>query len=166
MTNAQAVGVGVRLFSIWLVVYVIRGGPALWVMNSREGDTIGMAVVASVMMVMLIVAAALWLFPLTVASRLIPRSALEQRTSVPVEDLQRCGFVLLGLWVLASAIPNFLRYSLLFYLTLRPGAMIDLGVNLPTAYVGTVAELVVGFWLLFGAKGLLSLLRWARTAGH
>src|SRR3954469_13238917 len=49
MTNAQAVGVGVRLFSIWLVVYVIRGGPALWVMNAREGDTSGMAVVLAVM---------------------------------------------------------------------------------------------------------------------
>jgi hypothetical protein len=166
MTNAQAVGVGVRLFSIWLVVYVIRGGPALWVMNAREGDTSGMAVVLAVMIVMLLIALVLWLLPLTVASRLIPRSALEQGTSLPIEDLQRCGFVLLGLWVLASAIPGFLRYTFIFYLSSRPGATVDLGVNIPAAFAGIVAELLLGFWLLFGAKGLLGLLRWARTAGH
>lgn len=166
MTNAQAVAVGVRLFAIWLVIYVVRSGPALWVMNSREEAVAGMAMVLAVVAVMLLVAAILWLFPLTVASRLIPKSALERSTAAPVEDLQRCGFLLLGLWVLASAIPGFLRYVFLYYLSSRPGAIVDLGVNIPAAFAGIVCELIVGFWLLFGAKGLLGLLRWARDAGH
>jgi hypothetical protein len=166
MTNAQAVGVGVRLFSIWLVVYVIRGGPALWLMNWREGDTAGMSMVLAAMATLLLIALFLWLFPLTVASRLIPRSALEQRTSAPVEDLQRCGFLLLGLWVLALSVPGFFRYLFLYYLTARLGTTIQLAPEAHAGFAAVVVELMIGLWLLFGAKGLLALLRWARTAGH
>ncbi|HZR67622.1 MAG TPA: hypothetical protein VFB01_01070 [Burkholderiales bacterium] len=166
MTNAQSVAVGVRLFAIFLLVYVIRGGPGLWLMNWREGDTAGMTTVVVIMVALLAVAALLWLFPLSVASSLVPRSALERSSGLPVEDLQRCGFLLLGLWVLASAVPGFVRYAFLYYLSSRPGAMVDLGVNIPAAFVGIVCELVIGVWLVFGAKGLVGLVRRARDAGH
>jgi hypothetical protein len=165
MTNAQIVGLGVRLFAVWLIVYVSRLGPGLWTFNQRQDDTIGIIVVAIVLSLMFLIAVLLWVFPLTVASKLIPRSSLAQSTSLPIEELQRCGFLLLGLWVLSSAIPSFIRYGFLLYHSLRPGAMVELGLNLPAAMLQTGTELIIGIWLLFGARGLLGLLRWARRAG-
>lgn len=164
MTNAQIAGLGVRLFAIWLIVYVLRQAPDLWILNRREADVAGIIAASIVPVLLLLIAAALWFFPLTVASKLIPRSSLAQSTSLPVEEPQRTGFLLLGLWVLAGAIPSLIRYSFLLYHTFRPGAMVELGLNLPAAMLYTCAELIIGIWLLFGARGLLGLLRLARRA--
>ncbi|HEY6862831.1 MAG TPA: hypothetical protein VI319_02935 [Burkholderiales bacterium] len=155
-----------RLFAIWLVLYVIRSGPGLWVMNARESDATGMALVLVVVAVMLLVAALLWLFPLSVASALMPRSALEQRGALPIEDLQRCGFLLLGLWVLATSIPGVLRYAFIYFLTSQRGNAAAFAPEVPAAFAGLIAETLIGIWLVFGAKGLVGLVRWARDAGH
>jgi hypothetical protein len=165
MTNAQIVGLGVRLFAIWLFVYVLQLAPNLWVFTHRDGDTIMMTMGVITPALLVLVAVALWFFPLTVASKLIPRSALAQSTSLPIEDLQQCGFLLLGLWVLSNAIPSFVRYVFFLYYFLGPHATLDLGTNIPGGMLFSSVQLIIGIWLLFGARGLLGLLRWARRAG-
>ena len=166
MTNEQILGVGVRLFAVWLVVYVVRSAPILWVFNSPDATPSGAtAVVVVLLLVVLLIAVVLWFFPLAIASKLIPKSSLSQSTRLPVEELQRTGFCLLGLWVLAEAIPLSIRYGYILYHSLKPNAMVELGLNLPGAFIHAMVQLAIGFWLLFGAKGLLEILLKARNAG-
>lgn len=166
MTNTQIVGIGVRLFAVWLVVYVLRNAPALWLFGSREIGPAGIATVITVSALMVVIAAVLWFFPLTVARKLIPESLLSRSADLPREDFQRMGFCLLGLWVLAEAIPLAVRYGYMLYHALKPNSMIELGLNIPGAFIHAMVQLAIGVWLLFGAKGLLGVLRKARHAGR
>ena len=78
MTSAQIVGLGVRLFAIWLVVSVLRHVPGMWRFNvsgAAAGDSATNVVIVAVTVIMLALAAGLWFFPLAVANKLIPRSS-------------------------------------------------------------------------------------------
>jgi hypothetical protein len=166
MTNAQVVALGVRLFSIWLALYLIRHAPALWSANMEQfPESPAAGTVIAVSIVLIAVTIALWFFPLAVARKLIPKATLDQPTPLPIDQLQAAGFCLLGLWVLTEAIPRLVYVIFIVYHSTRPNAMVALD---PGQYAGiarTLVELGIGLWLLFGARGLLGVIRWARTAG-
>jgi hypothetical protein len=166
MTNAQVVALGVRLFSIWLALYLVRHVPAMWSLNTQQfPDSGAAAAVVIVSFILIAVAVSLWFFPLTVARKLIPKATLDQPTPLPIDQLQSAGFCLLGLWVLTEAVPRSVYITFIVYHSTRPNAMVALEPHNYAAIAQTVIELAVGLWLLFGARGLLRVIRWARTAG-
>jgi hypothetical protein len=167
VTSKQFVALGVRIFCIWLAVYILRYAPAFWMLNEQQSSTADNRVPLVIgTLVLVAIAVALWLFPLTVARKLLPRSALDQPISLPPhERIEQAGFCLLGLWLLTQAIPSLVFESFVFYLYTRPGAGLGLRPQEYAALARALVELAVGVWLLFGAKGLIGILRWARTAG-
>jgi hypothetical protein len=115
--------------------------------------------------VLLFISAALWRWPLAVAQKLIPQSTLDQASRLPVEQLQTAAFCLLGLWLLTEALPHAAYVATIVYHSSRSKASMS---HTPWEYATisqVLAELIIGLWLLFGAKGLLGILRWARNAG-
>jgi hypothetical protein len=166
MTNAQVVALGVRLFCIWLALFIVRHAPALWSLNTQQFPDSGAAgAVIIVSVVLIVVTIALWFFPLAVARKLIPKATLDQPTPLPIDQLQSAGFCLLGLWVLTEAVPRLVYIIFIVYHSTRPNAMVALEPHNYAAIAQTIVELGIGSWLLFGAKGLLRAIRWARTAG-
>ncbi len=166
MTNAQVVALGVRLFCIWLAVYVLRYAPAFWAVNTSEmPGPKGASAVIVVTAILVAVIIALWLFPLAVARALLPRATLDHPTPLPIDQLQSAGFCLLGLWLLTGAIPEMVYEAAMVFYSTRPNAAVELRPQNYAAMAQTAVEFGLGLWLLFGAKGLLSLVRWARTAG-
>jgi hypothetical protein len=167
VTNTQIVAIGIRLFCVWLAIYVIRDLPGLWSLNDRQYADGSATAISTVIIVLVIVVAlivALWSFPLTVARKLLPRSALDEPARVPGQ-IERAGFCLLGLWLLTQAIPSLFYYAVMVYHFSRPDARVDLRTENFASLLHTAIELGLGIWLLFGAKGLLGLIRWARVAG-
>ena len=166
MNVAQIVGLGVRLFAIWLAFYVIRQTPGLLFVNTRDMPDAGAtATTVIVAIVLLLICVALWRFPLSVAKKLVPESALGHPTRMPVEQLEAAAFSLLGLWMLTEAIPHAVYIAMITYHSSRPNAMVALT---PYDYANIArmfAEVAIGLWLLLGAKGLRGLLHWARHAG-
>jgi hypothetical protein len=166
MTNAQIVGLGVRLFAIWLAIYVVRQTPGFIFVNSRDVTGSGVVIVTiTVAIVLLFICVALWRSPLAVARKLIPQPTLDQPSRLPVEQLQTVAFCLLGLWLLTEALPHAAYVATIVYHSWRPNASVGLS---PWEYANIAqvfTELIIGLWLLFGAKGLLGILRWARHAG-
>jgi hypothetical protein len=72
----------------------------------------------------------------------------------------------MGLWVLTSAIPD-IFYWVTFVYRIKS---VNVGSTELTPenigyIVSTIVELVIGFWLLFGSRGLLGVIRRARYAG-
>lgn len=166
MTNAQVVALGIRLFCIWLAIYLLRQAPALWIFNTREApETNAAFVVIAVSAVLVVVIILLWRFPLTVARKLLPTATLDQPTSYTIDQLQSAAFCILGLWILTEAIPHLVYTSVIVYHSTRPNAMVTLEPRNFAAMAQMLAELVLGIWLLFGGKGLLGLIRWARYGG-
>lgn len=166
MTSAQIVGLGVRLFAVWLVVSVLRHVPGMWQFNaSVEGGSSAYVVTVVVGVLLLVLAAGLWFFPLTVAKNLIPSSSKTDYVQVPLDQAQSVGFTLLGLWVLASAVPDAFYWLFLIYRASIPETLFGLRTSDYANVVSTAVEVILGVWLLFGARGLLGLLRRARSAG-
>ena len=168
MTSAQIVGLGVRLFAIWLVVSVLRYVPGMWQFNASgaaASNSSTNVVIAAVTVLILAVAAGLWFFPLTVANKLIPRSSKTDHLHVPIDQAQGVGFSLLGLWVLTNSVPDSFYWVFMTYQASRPNSMLELRASDYSYVVTTAVEVILGIWLLFGARGLRGLLRWARTAG-
>ena len=167
MTSRQFVALGVRLFCIWLAIYILRYAPGFWLLD-RQMSSVAHDVMPLIIGTLTLVAivVALWLFPLTVARKLLPRSAQDQPISLPAhEQIERAGFCLLGLWLLTQAIPSVVFEGFVFYLYTRPGSILGLRPQEYAALARALVELGLAIWLLFGATGLLGIVRWARTAG-
>ena len=166
MTGAQIVALGIRLFCIWFAFYLLRLIPGLFLLNARETvDPAYISATAVLSFILLLIIIGLWRYPLTVAKKLIPDSGLEHPTSLRTGQVESIGFCLLGLWLLSSAIPQIVYVAVIVYHSTRPNSMVSLEPHNYAAMARMVAELGIGLWLLFGAKGLRGLLYWARYAG-
>lgn len=167
MTCKQFVALGVRLFCIWLAIYLMTGMTSYWIAISQQphNGTAGNILLAAIAVLALIVIL-LWLFPLTVARKLLPRSALDQSFSLPPhEQIERAGFCLMGLWLLTHAVPGLIFDAVVTRLYHYSGATMELRPQDYAAIAEHLVELVLGLWLLFGARGLRGLVAWARAAG-
>lgn len=169
MTSNQCVAIGVRLFAIWLVVDVIEGAPGAYAFLAQGGSPAPAGIVALIVAtsaVLVLIAILLWRFPLVTARQLLPRTAQEQSIAVPAaESIERAGFCLLGLWLLVRTLPELVFDGVRLHLHFAPGSTLALR---PDDYAGMAAhgvELVLAIWLLLGAKGLLGVIRRARTVG-
>lgn len=122
MTAQQFVGIGVRLFAIWLLVSAI--GRLFYAVGLLLAPSVGDPAPSIVMQMItfgfaaleLSAAVVLWLFPLSIAGRLIPRTHHTDTLRVRLEDTAAVGCALLGLWTLANALPqvaHWLGYGLL-----------------------------------------------------
>jgi hypothetical protein len=85
----------------------------------------------------LIVAALLWLFPLTIAHKILPRTSPSEAWSLSAESAARVGCALIGLWLLVKKIYIF---SSLFIT-----ALIDPGFAFTTLPVESKVDLAVSF---------------------
>lgn len=167
MTSTQFVALGVRLFCIWFAIYLLDAMTSYWVAVSQQphNGTVVAAVIAA-QAVFAAVVVLLWLFPLTVARKLLPRAALGQPVSLPPhEQIERAGFCLLGLWLLTRSIPSLVFETIVSHLYTRPGSTLELRPQDYASIGGNLVELAIALWLLLGARGLRGILHWARTFG-
>jgi hypothetical protein len=164
----QIVGIAVRLFAVFLTIYVLRHASGLIpYLADSSSYPISALFLFLIVLFPLLAAMLLWLFPLTVAAKLIPDiNAKEASKTSGSGEWEVVAFSVLGLWVLTSAIPDAFHWATFVYVlnSSEMGRMALSPDNIGNI-VATVVELVVGFWLLFGSKGLIGLVRYLRYAG-
>lgn len=104
-------------------------------------------------------------FPLTLAKVVVPRSS-EQSSELSGDSgsIQLAGFIILGVYLVANAIPDFLHNLMLIFSYSRSESRLELP-GLYAAELATVIEAAVGLYLVLGAKGLVRLLHRFRNAG-
>jgi len=164
----QIVGVAVRLAAVFLALYTVRYATGLIQYTSAPPpNTVSPWFIGTIATTHLAAAALLWFFPLAVAKKLIPDlGANQERTPLDIYDIQAVAFSALGLWVLTSAVPDVFYWATYFHQANQAGMNRQLPPASVADIVSTAIHLVVGFWLLFGARGLAGLIRLARHAGH
>ena len=104
MTPQQLVGLGVRLFALWLALTSIGTMTAIFSTPMPEGAPkgLGMALGGAY----LLGAAALWFLPMAVAHRLLPRTSHSNAISAGGFEIARAGACLLGLWLFVKTLPS------------------------------------------------------------
>lgn len=168
MSKEQIVGLAVRLFAVFLIVYTLRYSGS--VISLASLDSPGFWISALVMLfafLPVVIAFLLWRFPLSVASALIPKATNREKPKPLSEpEIQVVAFSILGLWLLASAIPDVFYWVIYAYRMETVGFRnVELTPQNIAGIVSTTVELVLGLWLLLGSKGIVGIVRRLRHAG-
>jgi hypothetical protein len=161
LTPHQALTVAVRLFAIIVALYVLREMAAFFIADVDQKDGFpAIAVVFTVLTVILVIV--LWFFPRSIARNLLPLSSDTPAPPSQPDAWIAAGASLIGLWLIADALPGLMRNSLLMLL-FRSEPMDMSGLRSGLLYYGL--RFIVGVALLFGANGIKRLIVWARHAG-
>ena len=160
MSREDLIAIASRLFAVFLLVTVARSFPSAMVVVGQGVDQISWVLAAIVLGSSLVVCAVLWFFPLTIARKLLPamkepRSESAMSGSVALS----VGLTLLGIWVLATAIPDAIYWGTLLLLTRQMDVdYYQWGHEQVAGIVTTVTELVLAAWLIFGSSGIKRLI--------
>ena len=151
---------------IWGLVTVISFVPVVFPLSEVSMGRDALYVLFSPL-VMVAFGLFLWLFPAPVTNTVFRKdskdSAAEPRWAA---ELQVVGVSLLGLWLLYRAISD-LVYHLMVYRTRTQSTdfYTDGYTEFPAFMVATLVEFVVAVFLLFGARGIVRVLRQVRYGG-
>jgi hypothetical protein len=148
MTPQQIVGMAVRLFAIWLALI---GLPYVWAIPSALASQHidGHLVPEFIGLVFLLVALLLWLFPMVVAHKLVPRTTSDNVLRVPALDAARVGCFVVGLWFFLKSGPALVSFLFRAFLVSGTGSLfgsMDLEQKLDVGFY--VMEIVISLFLL------------------
>ena len=168
MHKEQVVGIAVRLFAIFLGLYTLRHVSGLLPYAAAPSpNNISFVFLFLFAFFPILAAILLWLFPLAVATKIIPNIKAKNATApLDANGIEVVAFSVMGLWVLTSAIPDIFYWVTFAYRIKNANiGSTELSPENIGYIVSTIVELVIGFWLLFGSRGLLGVIRRARYAG-
>jgi len=161
MSPNQSLVVVVRLFALWLIGYYITAAPLFYVQTKRFSPlyTLGAAVIV------LALSAALWYFASWIAGHLVSNSNKVAEQPSAFDSWFSVGCALIGLWVLAKAIPALLHYFIANFM----------GSNMfPNTYMVTpewrltaifnIIQLFFGLALFLGGRSLNKIVLRVRNA--
>ena len=164
--------IGVRLAAVLLAVRALIGMPGMFVLPHGDWSAGEMWLVIIVNVAVLLVAFLLWVFP-GMLVRLAAGKASQEIFESPIEgaELQYIAFSIVGLWLFFDAIFG-LSYIGLHEVILQHYLRVNNGLDMSAKNAQTMAsvvsnfvELGIGFALVFGARGLVDILRRARYSG-
>ena len=159
MSREDFVAIASRLFSIFLLVTVARTVPATSAMFD-QGLGVSWILTGLIVASVVAVCAFLWFFPLTVARMLLPAmNEPRSETAMNGPVTLSVGLTLLGVWVLAYALPDAVYWASLFFLTRQVDDGYFSWTNEQVASIATTAvELALAIWLIFGSTGIRRLI--------
>lgn len=149
----MAIGPGARVLPTMVVnwPYDSQGGSLLLLVASLLAPIV----------LPLVLGGALWYRADALAQRLFT----EPSTATPpsIEALQVLAFSVIGLFILGLAIPDLTKLAYYYWQLSTPGGVqIGGDIERRAALIETLVQVVLGFWLLFGATGVANLLRKVR----
>jgi divalent metal cation (Fe/Co/Zn/Cd) transporter len=160
VSREDYVAIASRLFAIFLFVMVARSIPSAIALIGQEGPQPSLWLVGLVLASGIAICVVLWLFPLTIARKLLPvmkepRSDSQMSESVALS----IGLTLLGVWVLATALPDLIYWGTLFQLSRQiEYGEFDWGAEQIAGITSSVAELALALWLIFASSGIRRLI--------
>jgi len=91
----------------------------------------------------------LWYTASPLASSLFKTAALDDKFNASLTDVQIVAFSVVGLFVLADSLPNFVRVAVWYSTSIEKSALSGDG-------AAFLLRSVFGFWLLFGSRGIVN----------
>ena len=162
MTPHQTLAVAVRLFAIVFALYIVRELLAFYVSSRERDDPYALVIVATISVLAVLFLVVLWFFPRTIARGLLPLSSDSPAQPSPPDIWFATGSSLIGLCLMAFAVPALARNSLVMYV-FRSESVDMSGLRSGLLYYSI--QFVLGVALLFGANSLRKIFLWARNVG-
>jgi hypothetical protein len=155
MTPQQVVGLASRLFSIWLAISAFQAYAIAQALKSSamEAPTWVPYLIAGIY---LLAAFACWFLPMTIAHRILPRTAGQERMSLPLMQVVPVACIVIGLLVIAfrglMPVASYVSLCALWIANGQTLTTLD-GWRHVDGMVG-VLQLGVGWLLVFKARAL------------
>ena len=145
MTPHQFIGLAARIFAVWLFLAGLSGALVLLTAEGPMPDGLApFRLAASV--VYLVAAPVLWLFPMSIAQGLLPRTKFQDTLHLPSLQALTVAFIVLGAALIVfRALPNLVSFLTAAVAFMASGQPIT-AVGPDRAYEGVLglAELVAG----------------------
>lgn len=156
--------IAVRVTGIVLALYMIKNLASTIYVIGTQPETGNAAIIIAAILGIFGVALFMIFFPASIAGKLLPPMRDEGSSALTEGDIERLACSLIGLYFFVQA---FLDLS--YMLTLWQWTEIfGYGWNWSPEYIASavriIGQLIVAIWFLFGASGLVKLIRHARGA--
>lgn len=168
MKMEQYVAIAVRLFAIGLAIYSIKTLPGMIAFYHQEGTESAMYAFIGISILILFIAAFLWKFPLSTASKIIPRAAPESSQSYnwSEQGILTCGFIILGVYFLYYAVSDSIYWFYIWHYSQSVnGIRIELSPFQVASIITTVFEFFIAIALILGSRGVANIIKKLRHAG-
>ncbi len=157
MTPHQAVALFVRLFVIWIACIFLIRIPNTYALYQRdEISTFSMMVILVIVFVIL---ALIWNFPVFVSKRLLSNSIVQEKNSSSYESWLEIGIIGMGLWFLVQAIPSIVQYVTLYIYSQK----VSLDGGMPDTWnaslIGNIVQVILSLTMLLNAAAIEKIIR-------
>lgn len=157
MTPHQVVALFVRLFVIWIAcIFLTRLPNTYFLFQQNEISTFWVMVFLGVMFVILVL---IWNFPVVVSKKLLPKSIAQEASSTSYDSWFEIGIVIMGLWLLAQAIPSIIQYVTLYIFNLKDPMQGGMPNTWNANLVGYIVQLVFSLVMLLNAPAIEKIIR-------
>ncbi len=160
MSREDFVVIAIRLFSIYLLLNLLRFIPAAFQLATQDQGMILLAISVFVLILALLVCLLLWFFPLTVARKLLP--VLREPRSEQAMDSSAAlsvGLTLIGVWVMSYSLGDAGYWLTLLVRTQQiDAAQFEWSHEHFAGMVSTFVQLTIAVWLVFGSVGIRRLI--------
>jgi len=170
MTKQQVVGLAVRVASIFLILYIVRGGASFIYSSYRfeqgEGNWFIYAIIFSVLF--LSVAILIYKYPLKIAGKLLPSTNNEElKWKSSLKELEIASFIILGMYVLVSTIPSIFHWVIVYVQIINTEHISnELPPNQWANLYTAIVQLILGILLVFGATAIREVIYKIRYLGY
>ena len=153
MTPQQIIAIGIRLVATFLAFFSLRylfALPASMASNNLAAQAYIAYITGGAALVL---AAALWFFPMAIAHRIVPRTSHGNVVKLQAIEAARVGCALIGLWFLVSVLPAFVWFF--FSRLASPGTGSLYGLLTPAErfeFWFYLAEIALAMFLIFGSS--------------
>jgi hypothetical protein len=149
MTPQQFVGVGVRLFAVWLALSGVRLIMSAPEARAMIGEDTAFLLPMGTGIFYLVVSLTLWFFPMAIAHKLVPKTNHTNTLTSSAIEVARVGCCLLGLWLLTAAIPPLFWYVFRAVLNPQVGPFFSgMDVNQKADFAVRLFEIVIAVLLI------------------
>ncbi len=167
MNKEEIVAIAVRLFAVALGVNVLNSMPGMFMYFNDEVFREAAYLFSGSLTLIVLISILLWMFPLTVAKKIIPKSGTDAKIeNWSYEGILACGFIVMGVCFLYFVISDSVYWFSVWKFSVSfEGVQRELTPDQIAGIYATVAEFVISVFLILGSRGISNMLLSLRYAG-
>ena len=160
----------IRVTGIILGLYALRtAGAYFYGASTNENAAAYFWLIMAPMLLLLAASVLMIALPHAIARKLIPKTLLggragEDTQPVTLAGVEALAVSIVGLYFLIQSVLDATYIGTLWYATKQFAMPWAWSPTLVATVITALVEFIAAMWLLLGGKGVISLMRWARTA--
>ena len=165
MTKRDVANLLLKAFAIYSFLVALQNAPYLINDLSSVQEPVFPRVLQIIMptFTMLLAGILLWIMSGRGAKLILGDEGTAESIHASIQDIQVLAFCLGGLYLLAHALPDLIKNSLISVWLIFQGSNNE---NVVPILISSFIQLCIGAWLLFGAKGIVAFIKKIRKAGQ